>query len=82
MSDGGKGSTPRPMQVSRDQYSNNWDAIFKKEKQTDDYQDFLSTEDCMLSALEKFEKDIDSEIEALKKLNSSEKNIDSDEKKL
>lgn len=68
MSDGGKGSAPRPMQVSRDKYSSNWDAIFKKEKQTDDYQDFLSTEDCMLSALEK--------------LNSSEKNIDSDEKKL
>lgn len=82
MSDGGKGSAPRPMQVSRDKYSSNWDAIFKKEKQTDDYQDFLSTEDCMLSALEKFEKDIDSEIEALKKLNNSEKNIDSDEKKL
>lgn len=68
MSDGGKGSAPRPMQVSRDKYSSNWDAIFKKEKQTDDYQDFLSTEDCMLSALEK--------------LNNSEKNIDSDEKKL
>lgn len=68
MSDGGKGSAPRPMQVSRDKYSGNWDAIFKKEKQTDDYQDFLSTEDCMLSALEK--------------LNNSEKNIDSDEKKL
>lgn len=68
MSDGGKGSAPRPMQVSRDKYSSNWDAIFKKEKQTDDYQDFLSTEDCMLSALEK--------------LNNSEKNFDSDEKKL
>ena len=33
MSDGGKGSTPRPMQVSRDQYSNNWDAIFKQAKE-------------------------------------------------
>jgi hypothetical protein len=68
MSDGGKGSAPRPMQVSRDKYSSNWDAIFKKEKQTDNYQDFLTTEDCVLSALEK--------------LNNSEKNIDSDEKKL
>ena len=66
MSDGGKGSTPRPMQVSRDQYSNNWDAIFKKT--TNNYQDVLSTEDCLLNALEKLQK--------------NESNSDSDEKKL
>lgn len=32
MSDGGKGSSPRPYSVSRKQYSNNWDVIFKKDQ--------------------------------------------------
>lgn len=53
MSDGGKGSAPRPMEVSRDQYSNNWDAIFNNKKPKNEYQDILSTEDCSLDALEK-----------------------------
>jgi hypothetical protein len=30
MSDGGKGSAPRPFSVSQDEYSNRFDAIFKK----------------------------------------------------
>ena len=30
MSDGGKGSTPRPFSVSQDEYANRFDAIFKK----------------------------------------------------
>lgn len=30
MSDGGKGSTPRPFSVDHKTYSNNWDAIFGK----------------------------------------------------
>ena len=36
MSDGGKGSSPRPYSVSKEQYDKNWEAIFgknKKEKQ-------------------------------------------------
>jgi hypothetical protein len=32
MSDGGKGSSARPYSISREQYSNNWDAIFKKDQ--------------------------------------------------
>ena len=32
MSDGGKGSSPRPYSVSQDQFANNWDAIFGKKK--------------------------------------------------
>lgn len=28
MSDGGKGSSPRPYSVSQEKFSNNWDAIF------------------------------------------------------
>ena len=32
MSDGGKGSAPRPFSVDHNTFSNNWDAIFKKKK--------------------------------------------------
>jgi hypothetical protein len=32
MSDGGKGSRPRPYSVSQAQFGDNWDAIFKKKK--------------------------------------------------
>jgi len=53
MSDGGKGSAPRPMEVDRDQYSNNWDAIFRKPQLKNEYQDILSTEDCVSNALVK-----------------------------
>ncbi len=31
MSDGGKGSRPRPFSVTLDEFDNRWDAIFKKE---------------------------------------------------
>jgi hypothetical protein len=51
MSDGGKGSRPRPLSVDAETFSNNWDSIFKK-KRPADFQDILSTEDCVLSALE------------------------------
>ena len=30
MSDGGKGSSPRPYSVDQKTFSNNWDRIFKK----------------------------------------------------
>ena len=33
MSDGGKGSSPRPFSVSQETFSNNWDQIFGKKKQ-------------------------------------------------
>ena len=57
MSDGGKGSKPRPFSVTQEEYANRWDAIFqrdlpKEEKPKSDYQDILSTEDCVLDALE------------------------------
>jgi hypothetical protein len=32
MSDGGKGSRPRPISVSDIEYSNRWDAIFQRDK--------------------------------------------------
>lgn len=31
MSDGGKGSTPRPFSVSQEQFANNWDKIFNRD---------------------------------------------------
>ena len=42
MSDGGKGSRPRPFSVSNEEYANRWDAIFgrdikKEEEKKPDY---------------------------------------------
>ncbi len=58
MSDGGKGSKPRPFSISQQEYDNRWDHIFSRDlkeenKTTNDYQDILSTEDCVLDALDK-----------------------------
>ena len=33
MSDGGKGSRPRPFSVSQEDFDNRWDMIFKKSKE-------------------------------------------------
>jgi len=59
MSDGGKGSKPRPFSVDADTYDSNWDRIFKKskDKSASDYQDILSTEDCVLGAFDKLDKE-------------------------
>ena len=53
MSDGGKGSAPRPYSVDKETFDNNWNNIFGKKKVEDntgvtqnEYQDILSTEDC------------------------------------
>jgi hypothetical protein len=32
MSDGGKGSSPRPFSVNREEYDKRWDAIFGRDK--------------------------------------------------
>jgi hypothetical protein len=55
MSDGGKGSKPRPLSVSQEEYDNRWDNIFGRDKPKEDntgtskneYYDTLSTEDCL-----------------------------------
>jgi hypothetical protein len=31
----GKGSKPRPYSITQEEYSNNWDLIFKKDKPTE-----------------------------------------------
>jgi len=53
MSDGGKGSAPRPISVSYKEFSDNWDKVFNKQPgyeydplNPNDYQDILSTYDC------------------------------------
>jgi hypothetical protein len=35
MSDGGKGSKPRPFSVDQKTFDNNWDMIFSKKKKSD-----------------------------------------------
>jgi len=35
MSDGGKGSRPRPFSVSQQEFDNRWDTIFSKKKKTE-----------------------------------------------
>ena len=35
MSDGGKGSKPRPFSVANEDYANRWDAIFSRDSETD-----------------------------------------------
>ena len=57
MSNGGKGSAPRPFSVSQEAYGSKYDAIFRKNKSPvedntgtskNEYQDLLSTEDALL----------------------------------
>jgi hypothetical protein len=48
----GKGSSPRPYSVDQKTFNDNWDKIFKKERDNtgvniNEYQDILSTEECM-----------------------------------
>jgi hypothetical protein len=62
MSDGGKGSKPRPLSVSQDEFANNWNLIFAKneerrQKIESDFQDILATEDCLIDALKKLKKE-------------------------
>jgi hypothetical protein len=60
MSDGGKGSKPRPFSVTQEEYDNRWNNIFSrdlpKEDNTgvtkDELQDILSTEDCLIDEKE------------------------------
>lgn len=51
MSDGGKGSKPRPLSITQQEYDSRWDAIFGKDE-PNDFQDILSTEDCVLECFE------------------------------
>lgn len=77
MSNGGKGSTPRPFSVDRETFENNWDRIFKKKgwdhysdlpspsAYKNEYQDILSTEDCVVDLFNSFETNEDDKRENL-----------------
>jgi hypothetical protein len=54
MSDGGKGSKPRPFSVDQKTFDENWNKIFNDKN---DCQDILSTEDCVLGAFDLYDKD-------------------------
>ena len=42
MSDGGKGSSPRPYSVDQSTFANNWDQIFGKKKPNDQKENALN----------------------------------------
>jgi len=44
MSDGGKGSKPRPFSVTQEEYDNRWDAIFARDLRKDKLMRQLETE--------------------------------------
>lgn len=57
----GKGSKPRPFTITREDFASNWDRIFKVNDNNtgtdkNEYQDILSTEDAVISALDKMEE--------------------------
>lgn len=51
----GKGSKPRPLSIDRNKFEENWNRIFgnNETKEQNDYQDILSTEDCILDSFDK-----------------------------
>lgn len=67
MSDGGKGSSPRPYSVSQETYGNNFDAIFRKKSPQELYDEKYEQEefDRVLEENRQREK----RYEALEKLN-------------
>ena len=56
----GKGSKQRPTNL--DKFSEGWDRVFNNE-----YQDILSTEDCIIAALEALEKEENNKLSVEKK---------------
>ena len=56
----GKGSKQRP--TNFDKFSEGWDRVFNNE-----YQDILSTEDCVIAALEALEKEENNKLSVEKK---------------
>ena len=72
MSDGGKGSKPRPFSVSQQEYDNRWDNIFGKKKDNtgtskNEYQDVLSTEDCLIEVEDKITRNNEETQEVMRK---------------
>lgn len=58
---GGKGSTPRPLSVSQEQYNERWDAIFSKDlsickKRAEKEEELIGLRKAAEQALEAYEK--------------------------
>ena len=45
MSDGGKGSAPRPFSVDQETFKNNWEAIFGKKEKAEQEKDVKDKQD-------------------------------------
>ena len=61
MSDGGKGSNPRPFSVSNEEYAKRWDAIFGRDKPDPRIVDDSQAEDEAFKLIEernKFDKQV------------------------
>ena len=56
----GKGSKQRPTDINK--FSEGWDRVFKNE-----YQDVLSTEDCVIDAFKTLEKEKSNKLSEVKK---------------
>jgi hypothetical protein len=57
MNDGGKGSKPRPISVSNEEYANRWDAIFQRDKKNDVLTKSIQTENERMSMYKNDTKD-------------------------
>jgi hypothetical protein len=62
MSDGGKGSSPRPFSISQEEYVNRWDAIFQRDLKDENLHEQV------IQAAEEIKKEDDARLAALEKL--------------
>ena len=62
MSDGGKGSAPRPFSISQEEYVNRWDAIFQRDLKDENLHEQV------IQAAEEIKKEDDARLAALEKL--------------
>ena len=63
MSDGGKGSAPRPYSISQAEYESRWDAIFCRDQvedntgvQKNEYCDIMTTEEALVNSVQTSEE--------------------------
>jgi hypothetical protein len=57
MSDGGKGSAPRPFSVSQKEYESRWDAIFGRDLKEEKKEDALSNDNRLDSKFDKLKEE-------------------------
>lgn len=62
MSDGGKGSTPRPFNITQEEYTNRWDAIFQRDLKDE------KLHEQVLEASDEIKRENEARLKALDKL--------------